>query len=196
MKNKTCRVCNVKLDNKNWAPSNQKRRQYICKKCENERTKAWQKANPEKKRATDIRADRKRGIRPFDENKKCSKFLGCHVAERILSHVFKDVEVMPFDNPGFDFICNKGKKIDVKSSCLHPNGAWGFIFRHNTTADYFLCLAFDNREYLNPLHVWIIPGNVVNHLTATSIRPSSVHRWDDYRLDISKIVACCDAMKR
>ncbi len=30
---KHCRVCNIELDDKNWAPPRKERREYICKKC-------------------------------------------------------------------------------------------------------------------------------------------------------------------
>jgi len=93
------------------------------------------------------------------KNKKCSMFLGCHVAERVLSYVFKDVERMPFNNPGFDFICNKGKKIDVKSACLYNNNHYTFVISHNNIADYFLCIGFDNRKNLIPQHIWLINSN-------------------------------------
>ncbi len=94
-------------------------------------------------------------------NKKCSLFLGCNVAERILSHVFKDVEKMPIHNKGFDFICNKGFKIDSKASCLHKYNNYVFVINRNKIADYFLLIGFDNREDLNPQHVWLIKGDEI-----------------------------------
>ena len=139
------------------------------------------------------------GGKPAAENKQCPTFLGVHVAERVLSKVFKDVKRMPPNNMGCDFICNKGKKIDVKSACTetHYNqrDSWAFTVRRNQIADYFLCLAFDNREDLNPLHIWLIPGHIVNHLKGATIAESTLSKWDEYKLDISKTVACCDNMK-
>jgi len=193
--NPICRVCGIDLGEANWYPSCQKNHANICKKCECERMRLWSEANPDKKKAQWTRAIRKIGKRPFSENKECSSFLGVHVAERVLSHVFKDVVEMPYGNPGYDFICNKGMKIDVKSSCLHKSGNWKFAINHNTTADYFLLLAFDNRESLNPLHAWMIPGIAVNHLSGTSISPGTLHKWDEYVIDISKIAACCDVLR-
>ena len=128
----------------------------------------------------------------FSENKQCSLYLGIHVAEKVLSHVFKNVEVMPHGNKGYDFICNHGKKIDVKSACIGKNGAWLFNIKHNTIADYFLCIAFDNRNDLNPTHAWLIPGSKFSRLVGVSISISTIHKWDDYWLDIDKIVMCCD----
>lgn len=122
-------------------------------------------------------------------------FLGVHIAERVLSYVFKDVEVMPYGNPGYDFTCNKGKLIDAKSSCIRKDGSWMFSIRRNIVADFFICLAFDNRKDLTPLHAWMIPGNKLNHLKTTSISQSTIHKWDEYRLDLSKISACCDEIR-
>jgi hypothetical protein len=168
---------------------------YTCKECHNERVRVWRTANPEKERANHTRSTRKAGQRPFNENKECSSYLGIHVAERVLSHVFKDVKRMPLNNRGFDFICSKGKKVDVKSACLQKNGAWKFNINHNIIADYFLCLAFDNREDLNPLHAWLIPGGKVNHLVSAVISQSTINKWDEYRLDLSKVNACCDSLR-
>lgn len=193
--NPICRVCGIELTEENWYPSNRKRNQHICKECTTESNRQWRKANPEKAKANWTRRDRKRGERPFNENKDCGLFLGVHVAERVLAHVFKDVKRMPMGNPGYDFICNKGKKIDVKSSCIGKNGAWLYNINSNTTADYFLCLAFDNREDLTTLHAWLIPGSKVSHLKNIGVGPSTIHKWDAYRLDTSKISACCNAMK-
>lgn len=91
-------------------------------------------------------------------NKKCPMFLGCHVAERVLSYVFKDVERMPLNNKGFDFICNKGFKVDVKSACSN-NNTYQFSILCNKIADYFLLIGFDSRDSLNPQHMWLIKSD-------------------------------------
>ena len=203
-----CRVCGVELNDENWYASSRKRRDYSCKECRCERSRLWREANPgaslrwyhanpEKGKAFYTKSKRNQGELPYNENKECTLYLGVHIAERVLSYVFKDVERMPMNHPGYDFICNRGKMIDVKSACLsgtkYPH--WTFLIKHNTTADFFLCLAFDNRENLNPLHVWLLPGNVVNHTPRIEISPSTVSRWDEYKLDISKISDCCDTMR-
>lgn len=190
-----CRVCGVVLNKDNWYPSFQKKNSRVCKKCERERLCLWRKANPDKVKAEHTRYNRKRGQRPMNENKECSTFLGVHIAERVLGHVFKDVEVMPYGNHGYDFICNHGKIIDVKSACKCKNISWAFHIGRNMIPDYFLCLAFDNREDLNPLHVWLLTGSKFNHLVSTTIRPSTIHKWDEYKLDIAKIATCCEAMR-
>jgi ribosomal protein L37E len=155
----------------------------------------WEKANLGKHRAQITRRSRRNGHRPYNENKECSSFLGIHVAERVLSHVFKDVKRMPLNNPGYDVICNHNKLIDIKSACQMKDGRWQFHISNNVIADFFLCLAFDNREDLNPLYAWLIPGSVINHLMGVSISQSTIHKWDEHRLDTSKIYECCDAMR-
>jgi len=190
-----CRKCGIELNDDNCYASQWKAGNYICKECDNERNRLWREANPEKAQATYRRYTYKKGSRPLDENKECTLFLGIHVAERVLSHVFKDVEVMPRNNPGYDFVCNKGMKIDVKSSCLMKDKRWLFHTNHNTIADYFLCLAFDNREDLNPLYIWLLPAGDFKHLTGAGISYATVHKWDAYRLDISKIYECCDTIR-
>jgi len=132
-------------------------------------------------------------------NKKCSQFLGCHVAERVLSHVFKDVERMPNGNVGYDFICNKGFKIDVKSSCLHKNDTYTFSIRENKIADYFLCIGFDNRVNLNPQHIWLIKGNLINEIFTLTI-PNNINgltKYSKYELTdkLKETIECCNQLK-
>lgn len=131
-------------------------------------------------------------------NRSCSSFLGVHVAERVLSRVFKNVERMQNGNPGFDFMCSRGKKIDVKSSTLHAHNnvsRWSFTIARNKIADFFLCIAFDNREDLNPLHIWLLPGNVVKDISNLSIYFHTLNDWSDYELSIKRTVDCCEAMR-
>lgn len=143
---------------------------------------------------------RKRPSPVYSEiNKDCGIYLGCHVAEKVLSYVFKNVQRMKMNNPGYDFVCGKGYKVDVKSSCIHGRDGrsdqWIFIINRNTIADFFLCLAFDNRNDLNPEYMWLIPGNVLNHLTGTSISRSTLNKWLKYEQSIDKVISCCDDMK-
>jgi len=140
---------------------------------------------------------RKCGGLPMSENRQCSSFLGVHVAERVLAKVFKDVEVMPHNNPGYDFICGKGYKIDVKCACIKKKkNSWGFNIKKNTIADYFLCLAFDDRDNLEPQHIWLIPSDHINNLTGLTISSSTLQRWSKYELDkLDKIISCCNVIK-
>lgn len=190
-----CNICGVSLNSENWFPVSQKLHRRICKRCHCKKARTWEKANPDKTKAIRERSRIKRGQPSMSENTSCSMYLGVHIAERVLHNAFKDVEVMPYGNPGYDFICNRGMKIDVKSACMEKNGRWLFHINHNTTANYFLCIAFDNRQDLNPLYVWILHGHNVNHLVTTSINKNTVYKWDEYKLDISKVVSCCNMIK-
>lgn len=119
---------------------------------------------------------------PSDKNKKCSLFLGVVVAEKLLSKIFHNVQRMPNCNPGYDFICAHGYKIDVKSSCLLTvNGYshWTFHIGYNEGADYFLMIGFDRRTDLRPQHIWLIKGN-----EPIITRQKELHLNDRYRLTI------------
>ena len=131
-----------------------------------------------------------------ENNKDCPGFLGS-IAEEVLSYVYTNVERMGWGNPGYDFICGKGHKIDVKSSVLtakRPN-LWEFRINNNKIADYFLCLAFDNRDNLNPQHIWLLPGKIVNNKVGTSISKSTISKWSEYEQPLDKVISCCDIMK-
>ena len=142
------------------------------------------------------------GHQSMYENKSCSGYLGIVVAERLVKHLFKDVEVMPYGFPGYDMICNKGKKIDVKASTIHIEknknstvNRWNFNIKHNKKCDFFLCLAFDSTIDLNPLIAWMIPGNEVNNLSNAKISSSTIHKWDKWKMDLDDAQRCCDLMK-
>ena len=131
----------------------------------------------------------------MNENKSCSLYLGVHVAETVLSKVFDNAERMPNGNKGFDFICNKGKKIDVKSACIGKNGNWQFFINKNMIADYFLCIAFDSRETLNPIHLWLIPSEEVCNMTSISVRPSTIDKFEGYSMDINDVCVACNDIR-
>jgi len=143
------------------------------------------------------------GIKPMSENKECSQYLGISVAENILSKVFNNVQRMPLHNHGFDFICNKGFKIDVKSSCVKRKTAgqkqWQFDINKNAIANYFLLIAFDNspkdREDLKPCHLWLVPGNELNKFATASINEGHLAKWSQWEQPLDKVVACCDSIK-
>jgi len=131
-------------------------------------------------------------------NKECPQYLGVTVAEKVLSKIFKNVEVMPFGNSGFDFICNSGYRIDVKSACKMKNRkAWIFGIKQNQIADYFLCLAFDNRDNLNPEHIWLIPAKQVNHLKTLTISQSKLYKLSQYELTnkLNDVISCCNVLR-
>lgn len=172
----------------------------LCRKCYNAKYgTAYRAEHREEGRVYATKRRRLVGIRPMGENRECALFLGVHVAERVLRNVFKDVEQMPNNNPGYDFICNRGKKIDVKSSTTYTHttfaDCWVFRIARNTIADFFLCIAFDNRNDLTPLHMWLIPGNAVNDKLGIRVSVTTIDKWDEYRIPIDKVVSCCNEMK-
>lgn len=139
---------------------------------------------------------------PMEQNRSCANFLGVVVAERALSRFFDNIHRMPFGNPGYDFVCGKGYKIDVKSSCLRSNNGisrakWSFDIRRNKIADYFLCLAFDSRDNLAPLHVWLIPGNVISNHSTFSITNSvdPLKKWREYEHSLDRVMVCCHEIR-
>jgi hypothetical protein len=138
-------------------------------------------------------------VLPYNVTKEGSSYLGIHIAERLLSKVFNNVERMPMCNRGYDFICGKGKRIDSKCSTeKHEHGhctRWRFDIEKNTTADYFACIAFDNRVDINPLYFWLIPGHKINHLRCFTISISTIDKWDIYRQPIDRMLKCCTSMR-
>lgn len=188
-----------------------------CKECERFEKTAWRKENPEKvksiRRAWRIANHghakeyaRKRyyqqGGKSASENKACPVYLGCVVAETILSHEFPGFKRMPYGNKGFDYRCPKGFLIDVKSRCLTHSeirsSFWHFAIRKNKVANYFLCIAFGDRDKpLVPEHIWLIPGNVVNEkmgFVITNI-PESLAKWSQYERSLKNVNNCCDKLR-
>jgi hypothetical protein len=100
------------------------------------------------------------------------------------------------NNPGYDFICNKGYKVDVKCSVWHDDyGRYWFNIYKNKIPDYYVFLAFNNREELKPEHLWLVPGDVVNNVDGVGIHSSTLRKWFKYEQPIDRIVECCDKMK-
>lgn len=128
------------------------------------------------------------------ENKNCAAYLGL-LAEELLAQTFKDVKRMPAGNHGYDIICNRGLKIDVKSSALGYKGFWIFGIRKNQVADHFLCIGFEDRNNLNPIHLWLIPGKVINHKYEIRISKSRLDRWSEYEQPLNRVLTCCNNMR-
>lgn len=178
-----------------------------CKKCAREISiKYYQEHQEERKKYSKNyqqehkdKIRQKRGCKPMSENKLCPQYLGIVIAECLIRHLFNDVEVMPNNHSGYDIICNKGKKIDVKSACITTQNSkyprWKFHIDYNTTADYFILVAFDNLTDLNPLHLWMIPGHILSKNSGKSIRPSTIHKWSEWEHDIEAAQMCCSEMK-
>jgi hypothetical protein len=135
---------------------------------------------------------------PMAKAKQSPCYLGVYIAERVLCDIFENVTKMPYGNPGYDYLCGKGYKIDVKSACETKSEdrtiqRWGFHVLENQVPDYFLCLAFDNRENLEPQKLWLIPGNLINTKRRLSISKKSFPKWAKFELPIEKIE--CDKFR-
>lgn len=204
-----CRVCGVPLVvGENITQPGIDNSMYICRDCNRGRRRGcrrdyyrdYYRKNHEHciNRNRDWRHSTGRQ-KSMSENKTCASFLGVYVTEEVLSHVFKDVQRMPYGNIGFDFICCHDKKIDVKSSCRHrsKNRAdhWLFAIRHNHIADDFLCLAFNNRDDLEPEHIWLIPGSKVNDCTGIGISVTTLDKWSQYEQPLDNVLVGCNALK-
>jgi hypothetical protein len=139
--------------------------------------------------------------RPMSDATASGAYLGIYVAERALSKFFENITRMPPNNRGYDYVCSRGYKIDVKSACITtlPGKVkgWHFNINRNTIADYFLCLAFDNRTNLEPMHVWLIPGRLVNESTNVRIllTAKSISRWATYEKSLDKVIVGCALLK-
>jgi len=145
--------------------------------------------------------NRRRGIRPLAEAKDSGSYLGVHIAEKVLSEVFESAEWMSANNPGYDFICSCGFKVDVKSACLRQRKSsigWEFTIRKNMVPDYFALLAFDSVDDLNPMHLWLIPGGIINEKASITITnsPKCLAKWERYEQPINSVVDACNKMKR
>lgn len=181
---KVCKVCGQKRTHRALG---------MCKQC------YYASRDPKKRREEYENRIHKKGKLLLSENKTCSMYLGVHIAERILAMVFENVERMPSQNPGFDFICSKGKKIDVKSSCIRIRknrpAQWAFTIKKNTIPDFFLCIAFDDRENLNPLHMWLIPNYEINMYNGVSISETTLSKWNEFKLSLDDVLSCCNSLK-
>lgn len=159
----------------------------ICKACKN-------------RRVTECAHESGRW-KPMSENKECSNYLGVHIAERVLSTFFENITRMPIGNPGYDYVCGRGFRIDVKSSCLRYNTNaspyWGFNIRGNISADYFLLLAFNDRDALEPQHIWLVSRGAMNgrkNLLIPNV-PKSLAKWEKFEHPLDKVIACCKSIR-
>lgn len=194
-----CKLCGEVLTDVNWRPSDKTKRNCICKTCENERDKQIYIDHHDKKLEWMRLRRRANGGLSMAENKECASYLGIHITENVVYHIFKNITRMPYNNPGYDFICGIGYLIDSKSSCMYirpgKSPIWNFRINRNKIADYFVLVAFDNRDDLELKHVWMIPGNIINNNVSVSISTTTIDKWNKYSIDMGKALACCDAMK-
>jgi hypothetical protein len=182
-----------------------------CRECENLISKVYYQAN---KDIVNTKTTTKRyanGQKPMSENKECPSYLGIAIAEKALSNFFDHIIRMPLNNPNYDFICGKGFKIDVKASCLHyPKTGiskegytktyhpyWNYLIKKNPIAEFYLLLAFNSREDLEPLHVWLIPAHILNIKEGITITNTSkaLSKWSIYEKPLTNVIKCCNEMQ-
>lgn len=148
----------------------------------------------------------------MSENKECSAYLGVYIAENILSKIFENVQRMPYGNPKYDFICNRGFRVEVKSSVLLKDGdgygCFQFNVFKNTIPDYFLFIGFTSRDDLIPLHLWLIKGTEIvgyKKIKLNSKRRLSIYNtahslkiFEKYeQIDkLEKLIKCCEAFEK
>ena len=133
----------------------------------------------------------------MSEAKESSAYLG-YISEIVLAGAFHNVERAPPNNPGWDFKCGRRMLIDAKAACLNKRGAgWQFSIRRNKIANYFLLLAFGDRKTLAPMHVWLVPGEMINSKTGITIACSSlsIDLWKKYERPLDKIAENCDLLR-
>ena len=140
---------------------------------------------------------RANGMKPASENPDCSLYLGTHITENAVKPVLPKAQHMPHGHPKYDYLCSQGYKIDVKSASTSVHKVkntvqWKFKIDKNKVADYFLCVAYDNRENLNIIKMWMIPGIAINHLGQLSISPGSFDKWKQYELDPNESNQCVE----
>lgn len=128
-------------------------------------------------------------------------WLGVYVAEPLLTAYFGNANKMPITNPGFDYVCSRGYKIDVKSSIISrldkhgKGGRWKFQ-GINDIADYFFCIGFDNRDDLNVIKVWLFPKSVVSGIRTITISLSKLKKFEQYELNSESARILCENRKR
>jgi len=49
---------------------------------------------------------------------------------------------------------------------------------------------------LNPLHLWMIPGKEINHLSGIAIYLSKINKWSQWEKNIKDAQLCCTEMKK
>lgn len=112
---------------------------------------------------------------PIKEDRSNSRFLGVYISENGVADIYKGSQKMPYYNPGYDIICPKGYKIDVKASALNPYNTFKFHINKNMIADYFVLVGFNNIIDLRPLHLWVIKsgddvrGHIMNDINSLTI---------------------------
>lgn len=125
-------------------------------------------------------------INPLTENRSTKNFIG-YIAECGMSKIFDNVMRMPHSNPGYDFICSKGQKIDVKGAILNQHNQFSFHIRHNHIADYFLLIGFNDILELEPLLILLIKsGEIIQELSVNDRHMLHIPNTDRYIEELKK----------
>ena len=146
---------------------------------------------------------------PKEFNEDCSAHFG-EFTENIMIQTFENAKKMPYGNPGFDWTCKNGDKIDNKGVCLvciqGKSQRWVFSIKYNNIAEWFILSAWDNRDSLNPLHVWIFHKNDIfkgkkfwRRDTVTIIdSPKGLMRFKEYEVTdrLDKLKELCNKKKK
>jgi len=125
---------------------------------------------------------------PLCVNKSCSSYLGVYIANKIMKDLYPESEKMPYGNPGYDHVLKNGDKIRVCTSTFHKTkrrNFWGFHTKQKTTADYFIFMAFKDRNSDDPLHIWKIPNfGTIQDQQLVSIAESTLSKWSSFEITI------------
>lgn len=171
---KVCHQCKLEKPMREFYKRNDRNTvKSICKVCF--------RKNAEQRR-------REKGSEPYSKNMSCPGYLGVHIAEDLVERHAVNMTRMKFGNEGFDFLYKCKYRVDVKSSVrIHGNRAgsdrWQFHIDRNPVADYFLLLAFDNKDDACLEYVWVIPGSVLRNKRYATIGDSTLSKWDMYKSD-------------
>jgi len=178
---------------------------HPCLECRNALKRQWKQDHPDKYQERQARYNQHRRERPghtqMADNPKCTLYLGYFISETVLSREFKNVKRMPVTHPGYDFECNRHFKIDAKSSCLvnasRGGSYWQFTIKCNKVPHFYLLIAWDNRDNLNPIHIWLIPAALINMKKIIYIgnTEKSLAKWKKYERPLTNVLSCCKTMR-
>ena len=144
---------------------------------------------------------------PKEFREDCPVYFG-DFTESLMIQTFEGAVRMRHNNPGFDWICKRGDKIDNKGRCLIYNNKspnWIFNIRYNNIADWFILSAWDSRDSLTPLHVWafhkddIVGGKKFWRRDSFSITntPKGLKEFEKYEITgrLDKLKELCNKKK-
>ena len=211
-KGKVCNECYKKQKRKGDEKYRKKNRERINKderdyrKKNRERINKKKRNNYKKNHKVFIKRERirrrKNGMLPWSQVKHLR--LGLYI-EQAIARMFGSVAEVT-NNPGVDFICPNGYKMQVKTSSLSKSKypSWYFNINENKIVDYFILVAVNHiddidKENFKHVHIWIMKGNVLNYKTGVSISPSRVYKWNEYSIMKeyeNKFINCCNVIKK